>query len=240
MDNYINKIRPSHWKKSRKKKAFDKYLLALDAERKKLREIMRNMEYEELEEPIQRGYKRLFELDESIKFTEKAEFFRQILEKINVIQYSPYKSFKKIRRRKRGKWKYKKMYEQKLRDLSESEFQNNLNPDEQIYFHPVAHYDGNRRIWETLYRFIEPGIFVLRIRPNMLTKVQKRNWEAESRYKEIDDLINKNRYYNRLDKLHWGTLYEWRKDWFKEINDDPFHNKPIHEIIEEYTDEKDL
>lgn len=240
MENYVTKIRPSHWKKRRKRKAFDKYLLALDAERTKLWSIMRNMEYEELEEPIQRGYKRLFELDESIKFTLKADFFQQILDKINVVQYSPYKSFKKIRKHRKGKWRYKKMYEQKLRDLSESEFQNNLNPHEQIYFHPVAHYDGRRRIWETLYRFIEPGMFVLRIRPNMLIKVQKRNWEAESRYKEIDNLINKQRYYYRLDKLHSGTLYEWRKDWLKEINDDPFHNKPIHDIIEEYNEEKDL
>jgi hypothetical protein len=200
------------------------------------------MEYEELEKPIQRGYKRHFELTESIRKNKQAQFFQGILNKINTIQYSPDKQFKKIRKKRIGRRKYRKTGIQKLQDLDERSFRRLLTNEEQLYFYPIEYFNAKARKWLKKYRFAEPWLFELRIRPNMLTKIQKHNWEAEKREKEISDYLEKYRLYTKIEKLK--HRYRWDYDWLEPIykmkNENPLKNVPLHEIMETYKKEKEL
>ena len=64
---FENNLPSRRWKVRRIRQAFEKKILRLYREERKLDDIIWNMEYEKLEKPIQRGFKRHFELTEAIK-----------------------------------------------------------------------------------------------------------------------------------------------------------------------------
>lgn len=181
-------LHPKRWKTRRKRTASDKQIISLYLELNQIRKIISEMEYEELEKPIQKGYKRQFELKEDVRRGKDADFFQRILNKINTIQYSRDKQFKKVRSRRLSKYKYRKRNNPSLLDLTEKQFKN-LEEREKIYFYPIEIYYPNTKLWVTRFRFVMPWLFEMRIRPNLFTKVQKRNWEAEQREKEIESLL---------------------------------------------------
>ena len=78
---------------------------------------------------------------------------------------------------------------------------------------------------------MSPGRFVLRVRPNMIDKVKKRDDLIEMRLQEIENYLERNCYRRRLSKLlhgnewHWWKYenvkekYEWRNKSLKQILD---------------------
>lgn len=248
MDNFATEqnwvmsrnLHPKRWKTRRKQTASDKKIIALYKELQYLWHIISNMEYEELEVPIQRGYKRLFELSESIKWGNDAAFFQGILNKINAVQYSKDKQFKKVRSKRIGKYKYRKRGNPILKDLTEKQFEA-LGEKEKRYFYPIETYYSNTKLWIIRYRFAEPWRFEIRIRPNMLTKIQKRNWEAERRKGEIEAYLVTKKKFIKTEKTR--RAYQWwlKDEWYyRPPLENPLQNKPLHKVVEEYNEEKQL
>lgn len=233
-------LHPKRWKTRRKRTASDKQIISLYLELNQIRKIISEMEYEELEKPIQKGYKRQFELKEDVRREKDADFFQRILNKINTIQYSRDKQFKKVRSRRLSKYKYRKRNNPSLLDLTEKQFKN-LEEREKIYFYPIEIYYPNTKLWVTRFRFVMPWLFEMRIRPNLFTKVQKRNWEAEQREKEIESLLFTKRRFTKTDKTR--KVYSWylKDEWYyRPPMENPLRNKPLHEVMEEYNKEKQL
>ncbi|MDR2954774.1 MAG: hypothetical protein LBV43_06820 [Prevotella sp.] len=248
MDNFATEqdwimscnLHPKRWKARRKQTASDKEIIGLYKELRSLWHIISNMEYEELEVPIQRGYKRHFELSKSIKWGDEANFFQGILNKINIVQYSKDKQFKKVRSRRLGKYKYRKRGNPMLLDLTEQQFKT-LGEKEKWYFYPIETYYSNTKLWITRYRFIEPWRFEIRIRPNMLTKIQKCNWNAERRKDEIESYLETNKLYVKTEKTRRAYRYWLRDEWYyRPPLENPLQNKPLHKVMEEYNEEKQL
>src|SRR5258707_7168048 len=100
-------ILPYRLKSARRKKRLvkedrDKQLLKLDRER---RSISSSPDYQttaQLDEPYQKGWKRLFVLKPEVQRSDKAEFYQGILNAINTVQYHYDRSFKKPKRT--GRW----------------------------------------------------------------------------------------------------------------------------------------
>ena len=231
-------LHSKRWKTRRKQAASDKRIIGLYRELRSLWQTIHNMEFEELEVPIQRGYKRHFELSESIKLGKDADFFQGILNKINSVQYSKDKQFKKARSRRIGKYKYRKKGNPMLLDLTEREFKA-LSEREKLYFYPIETYYPNTKLWVTRYRFAEPWLFEIRIRPNMLTKEKKRNWEAECRRNEVEYYLEKKKNFTKTEKTR--RAYDWLLDnewYYRPLLANPLRNKPLHKVVEEYNEEK--
>ena len=233
-------LHPKRWKIRRIKTASDKNIINLHRELCHLWQVISNMEYEELEVPLQRGYKRHFELKEDVRLGKDADFFQTILNKINAVQYSNDKQFKKIRARRIGKYKYRKRGNPMLLDLTVKQFKT-LSEREKLYFYPIETYYPNTKLWVTRYRFAEPWLFELRIRPNMLTKVKKRNWEAERRQEEIENYLITKKNCTKTERtkrtFSWWLDNEWRR---RPRQENPLRNKPLHVLMEIYNEEKQL
>jgi hypothetical protein len=82
------------------------------------------------------------------------------------------------------------------------------------------------------YVFSEPWRFVLRVRPNIIDQVKKRDALIEKELQEIWNYLRRNRYCRRLDKLRYGSDRYWRDhEDLREKN--MLKNKPVHLILQE-------
>ena len=190
-------------KKRRQKEDFDKSLLELHWEQQNLWEQQRNLGWEPLLPPIQKGWKRTFILQEEVAGSKHAEFFENILQKINTVDWSWRKEFV-VKKRKRGR----KIYVEKVQHLlqpDEWKFSKlNFSPAEKQFFHAEDFYD--RWGQGPKYRFVfnEPWRFVLKVKPNMIDKIRKMDGELESRLKEIENYLQGNCYKKKMWKLAEG------------------------------------
>lgn len=237
------------WKKRRIVKAQDKLILRLKKELDRLNYRIRNLEYIDLDPPIQRGYKRLFVLTEDTKHNQHADFYQNILDKINTVWYSPHKSFKKPKKRRLNKWRYyRKGKEQRLLEPSDWDFHNSKNlvftEEEKALFYPIEYYDYPAKMWRKRFVFSQPWRFVLRVRPNMLTKIQRKDPVLEQRRDYLEDIIIHNyKIQGRLLKLKGGTHKSSYMGWCGEkdkYKENPLKNKPMHEILHDYEEEKEF
>ena len=227
------------WKIRRAKKGCDKQLLKLDRERRKIRKAIWNLGYEDLIPPVQRGWKRTFVLREDVMQDKHAEFYQNILNKINTEQYSYRKDFK-IKRRRLRKYRYVAK-EQKLEEMTAFYFKKKqFTEAEQALFFQKEEYNPYSKKMEEKYVFAEPWRFVLRVQANIITKVRRRDWELERREKEIDDYIEKNNLQGRLNKLYgYRSWRHWNKQWKPIIAkyENPLKNKAIHTVLDELLNE---
>lgn len=200
--------RCSRLKTKRKKKRLqktdaDKKLIQLSRELTKIHIEMENLGYQELKPPVQRGWKRTFVLRFDVKAGKEALFFQTLLDKINTVEYSHRKDFR-VKKNKQGKRVYLEQI-QKLRALSELSFSDNLLSEiEKTHFREewkVCKYNG--RIIK--YYFIkEPWRFVLKVKPNMITKVRIIDPLLLQREAEIKDYLNVGNRDSKLYKLTKG------------------------------------
>src|SRR5688572_12105392 len=100
---------------------FDKFLIQLHREERDLYEKKRNLGWEALSPPVQKGWKRFFVLRDDVERSKQADFFKGILVKINTYDWSSRKDFK-IKKRKRGR-KTHVIKSQKLLEPGEFHFQ---------------------------------------------------------------------------------------------------------------------
>ena len=235
------------WKIRRIRTAYDKKLRSMNKEYRRIYNQIRNLGYEDLNPPIQRGYKRLFVLTEETKYSKHADFYQELLDKINAIRYSPHKTFKE-KKRKIGKWKYKVRNEQALREIDNWTFHNSkdFTKEEKELFYPVEYYDLSEKGYRKKYVFIDPWRFILRVRPNIITKVQIKDFELEKYRDELSDYLDQDKNRKRLVKTVYGSnTYSWKKvikekENRKKYKYNSFVNIPLHLVEEVYKEEKEL
>ena len=169
---------------------FDKRLTQLNKEQKELIQVQRDLGWEPLVPPFQRGWRRSFVLREDVARSKDAEFFENILKRINTEQWSYRRNFF-VKKRKWGR-KFYVTKHQKLQQFYDWQFEKlHFNEKERQYFDLVYVY--HRRDSPTpKYVFKEPWRFVLRVRPNIVDKVRVKDVELEARIQEIDDYIEWN------------------------------------------------
>jgi hypothetical protein len=188
------------------KKGEDKRLIRLNREWDQIRHKQRNLGYVDLVPPIVRGWKRYFILREDVSRSRHADFYQKILNKINTEHYSYRKDFKK-KKRQRGK-KIWMVQGQRLAELEEYLFKKEkFTEKETALFEEkyIAMGRGNYKKLVKVFVFKEPWRFVLRVRPNLITKVKAVDLELEKRSAEISDYLGWNALWGTFSRLIHGS-----------------------------------
>lgn len=231
------RLHTARHKKRMRYEDLDKQLIQLHKEENALYEQRRNLGWESLIPPVQKGWKRFFVLRDDVSRSKDAEFFQNILNKINTYDWSYRKDFI-VRKRRFGKNKYG-VREQKLLAPDEWHFAKlDFTEKEKQMFYAVFHFASSRKGWIKRYVFNEPWRFILRVRPNMITKAKKRDQVIEARIREIDNYLERSDYRNRQTKLLYGNSrkhYWKREEIVKKKN--PLKNKSVQRIIDELRNE---
>lgn len=206
------RLRTARQKKRMRYEDFDKYLIRLYKEEKALYSQRANLGWEPLDQPFQRGWKRSFVLREDVAKSRNADFFEQILRKINTTDWSYRKDFI-VRNRKMGRKKYK-VKEQKLLEPGEYHFKKiGFSDIQKQLFHEVEVIDHKRKSTKK-YVFNEPWRFVLCVRPHIVDRIKKTDVELERRLYEINNFLKRNCYRRRQTKLLDGSEYKFSWKYF--------------------------
>ncbi|MGF7074466.1 hypothetical protein [Mucilaginibacter sp. 3215] len=214
----------------------DKQLIQLDKRRDELREQRRLLPMVALEHPYQRGWKRFFVLRDDQKHNPGKDCYEALLMKINTVEYHQDKSFK---RKKRRKQRY--VYQAKpqmLRELSQHSWdinKINLTEQEKVCFTRVETFDAKTYRTEVKYVFAEPWRYVLKVVPHMVTHTKMIDADIERELAWIDEHIDNNHLWPRINLLTRGRSYRWKN----EFNDRPkyinkFKNTPRYACKEAY------
>ncbi len=200
----------------------------MDRERRRIR---KDPDYETtvvLDEPYQKGWKRLFVLKPEVAKSDKAAFYQEILDEINEVQYHYDRSFKRPKRK--GicrKYIFKQL--PKLHIISPYHWHENrsrLNDEQRACFTMVKYWNQNYYRWEHHYEFTSPYLCELAVVPNMITTVKVGDANLEQRVAWIDDQFYKKNQQCRLDKLQNGNRYNGWKDGTEKLKYvNPLKNK---------------
>ena len=225
------RIRTARQKTRMQYKDFHRQLRRLHKEERALYEQKKNLGWQPLLPPVQKGWKRSFVLRDDVARCKQAEFFEKILAKINTYDWSYRKDFK-VKKRRLGRKNYV-VKEQKLLAPYDWYFMKlRFNDAEKQFFHEVLYWDNRGRIKAIRYVFNEPWRFVLRVKPNIVTRIRIKDGELESNIKRLDNYLER----NDLKKPQAKALgkrfrYVWwdRKD-IKGKN--PLLHQPIPKILD--------
>ncbi|MFN4145713.1 MAG: hypothetical protein ACK4GN_07820 [Runella sp.] len=223
--------------RSRKRAAIenqDKKLIRIFKEFTELNSRKRNLPMIDLIPPVQKGYKRYFVVREDVRCSKQGVFYEKLLEKINTTMYSDIKNFKK-KKRYLGRYVYE-VREQKLKRLSPYLFEKmKFNEQEKACFTLKIHFKviNKKVIEEAFYEMNEPWRYVLRVRPNIITKVKIFDSELEKRLDRLRKILfDSYRNYGRLCKIKGWRGSRWvRPDRYP----NPLRNIPKHEIGEHFS-----
>lgn len=213
-NSYIenSRIRSKRTKIRLKKEDFEKYIRQQNKLWRKLWNQKRDIPLVSLPEPYQKGFVRYFVLREDIARSKSADFFNQILEKINTYQYADNRKFQK-KKRKRGKKVYVPR-EQKLLKIPQWQFPKykklEFNEKEQAYFMQAEEYNPHRKAFETFYEFRDPWRFVLRVRPYMITHYRPLDLDLERELAQLDKFLDNHKVRGIIQKKTVGYSYAWK------------------------------
>ncbi|WP_127339710.1 hypothetical protein [Flavobacterium cupreum] len=241
LDDYIlcSRLRNQKQKKSAVKKDFEKQLIQLAKLEEELLHKRRTLPLVPLATPYQKGWQRNFALREDIARSKESLFYKTLLEKINTVQYSSDKSFKKKKKRKR-----KHVYVEKLqivKEFSESEWRSPklaLTDKERMHFYKSERWCPNYKRYKVHYIFSEPWRYVLRVRPNMITHTKMVDAVLEGEIDRISNYITNHFLRNSMIKIAHGSVNYWRGNNKELKYQNPLDNKQIHTIMDEYYKEK--
>lgn len=224
------RLRSARQKKRMQYEDFEKWLRKLDKEENELYWQRRSLAWTELDPPIVRGWKRYFVLRDDVARSKNKVFFEKLLQKINTIDYSTRKDFKK-KKRKFGK----KIYVVKPQYLLALDRQyivkHKFTEKELSFFEEKEVLDKRSKKPVKKYVFAEPWRFVLRIRPNLITKVQIKNIELEQRLSYIHNYIEQNHLRPSMHRLKYGN-YKWRyAEGEKAKERNPYKHKSLIQIL---------
>lgn len=228
------RLRSARQKKRMQYADFDKQLIQIDRRESELSFLKYNLGWEPLTPPVQKGWKRFFVLRDDVARGKQAEFFEGILKKINTYDWSYRKDFM-VKRRRLGRKKYM-VKTQRL-----------LEPDEQ-HFKKLGFTDVEQQLfcvedrtekWSKQpvkrFVFVEPWRFVLRVRPNMIDQIRKKDAALESQIQQLSNHIDRNDLRKKIAKA-LGDSYNYR--WWKQ-RETPKHtevnlyqNKSLRQILD--------
>jgi hypothetical protein len=228
----FTRLRSKRDRKKAQKEDEDKQLIRRHKEELALRNQLRSIEWTELKPPVQRGFIRFYVLRDDVARTKQAAFFRAILEKINTTQWSYRKDFLKKRRRL-GKKVYV-VREQRLKDIESRDFLGKkFNEQERLCFEETLVHSKKSKVPDKVYRFSESWRFVLKVQPNMITRIQVKNLDLERQMAEMDCFFDHERRL-RLWRLQFGSN---RWSWDSRPNGkykDSFRNKSFASVLDEH------
>ena len=227
-----SRLRSKRRRKRARHRDFEKLLVALSRETKALKKQAADLGYEPLNPPYQRGWKCVFVLREDVARSKDAPFFERLLEKINTTQYHWRKDFK-VKKRRHGRKIYVD-HSQKLKEFMPYAFDKMKFTDKEKTFFELV-YVLRYKQPEPVYIFTEPWRYVLRVQPNMITKVRIIDYDLEARREEIDSFLTRNHLHPRLHKIVHGR-YKWRWEWLyeDEKHPSPLKNKSFAEVLHEH------
>ena len=192
----------------------DKQLLKLDRERQRISKDPEYLTTVRLDEPYQKGWKRLFVLRPEVAKGNKAEFYRDILSWINEVQYHYDRSFKNSKRVRRWHRYYHSGLPQ-LRRLGYDRWQKGdfkLTGAQCACFQLVQYWDEGYDRWAYHYKFMYPEVFQIAVLPHIIITIKVGDALLEQRLAWIDNQFYKKGGIYRLDKLQNGNRYKGWKD----------------------------
>jgi len=224
---------PYRLKSARRKKRLvkedrDKQLLKLDRERHRISNAPDYQTTVPLDEPYQKGWKRLFVLKAEVQRSDKAEFYQEILNAINMVQYHYDASFKKPKRARRWhKYYYKEL--PCLRSIDRWHWhaaKHKLGEEQCACFKLVEFWDPYYYRWDYRYEFAQPDLFEIAVLPNIVDTIKIGDALLEQRLAWIDNHIESNYRHRRLMKLQNGNRYKGWKDGTEKLKyRNPLKNK---------------
>ncbi|ASZ10362.1 hypothetical protein KTO58_23880 [Chitinophaga pendula] len=206
------RIRSARSKRRMVYEDWEKKLLRLDRTTTNLYTQIRQLGYEKLDPPYQRGWKRSFILRNDTALGRQATFYQGILDKINTIAYSHRKDFKVKKRIHR-----KRVYvnnEQHLRQPDLNTFVKlKLTEKEAALFERVTSYCSHYK--------------------KMITRVKKRNHELESSLAELNRYITDRHLRPHIYKLTCSRGYQY---WFenRKYEKSPLLNRSLSDILNQH------
>jgi len=229
-------LRTARQRKRAQRESFEKKLRALGRERVELRRKKNNLGWVELDPPVMRGWKRFFVLRDDVAESIYATFFQNILDKINTTTFSNRKDFK-VKKKRQRRWKYNIKKHELLAPFAWQFNKLGFSEIERSFFEErtVMNY---HRVWVTMYVFKEPWRFVLKVRPNMITRTRIRDVEMESRYSEIMNYFENRALDSKLSRLQGCSSHcrGW-KEWEKEDEKYEFKNRAFTQILDKLKEE---
>jgi hypothetical protein len=223
------RLRTVRQKKRMQYEDFDKQLLEIGRRKTELNWQRRNLGWEPLMPPVQKGWKRFFVLREDVATGRHKEFFENILSRINTCDWSHRKDFM-VKYRRYGTKKYRVKKQSLLRPYEWQFNRMDFTDDEKRFFYEVWEEDGKHSAKR--YVFSEPWRFVLRVRPNIIDKVRKRDVLIERELQEIWNYLEGNCYRGRLEKLLYGSEPGgWRNRYEDPREKNMLKNKSVQQIL---------
>ena len=230
-DMLCYRLRTARQKKRMRYKDFDKQLIQLHKKENELYLQRKNLGWEPLHPPVQKGWIRHFVVRDDVVRSRHGEFFEALLKKINTYDYDWKKDFK--RKRKRGGKKIYVVKPQYLLRPYPYQFQRmEFTEIEKQFFREVWEMDSKKRLFKK-YEFTEPWRYVLKIRPNMIDRIRTKDALLESAIKVLDNYLERNDLRKKICRLIHGH-YKYRKyekeEKYNEV--DEFKNKSLLQIID--------
>ncbi len=212
-----SRLKSERRRKRLQKEGADRYILKRFSEKKRLLKIKYNLGLVPLAKPYQRGWERSFVLRHDVRIGNDGEFFQILLDKINTVEYSHRKDFKK-KKRKGGKRIYETRI-QKLKEMLDCEFEKYKFTDrEKLFFREewreraLARSICRYRIWI----FTEPWRFVLTVKPKMITHTRIIDIELEQQIGELNQFFTTRNLYPRIGHLR-GERQNYYNYGYKQV-----------------------
>lgn len=236
-----SRIKSAHRKTRLQKKDKEKQLIQLDKKQHQLCKQKWDLPLLPLDFPYQKGWKRFFVLREDVARSRDADFFTELLTKINTTQRSNNKSFTKRKKKKRKKIDVE--IQQVLKSFDESDWNNpkycKLNEKEKALFKLTKRWCSRRKYFYTEYVFSEPWRYVLKVKPHFITHYKMHDNVLEQQIAEIDNHIQIHCLQHKIAKLTNGRKNHhrcWNQNKLKYLH--PFKHKALHTILDECEQEK--
>jgi hypothetical protein len=219
----------------------DRQLRRLEKEYKRLRKLKEELPWVPLEKPYQKGWKRLFVLRPDIQKGDKAEFYQQILDYINDVQYHYDESFKQPKRK--GRW-HRYYFESlpklgTLRGFYRGNKPLELTPEQRACFVKAPRWDESQYLWTYHYEFTQPELFEIAVLPHLIYQEKLHDDGLERAMAFIDDFLYSPPNRDRLVKIQGGYYKNCYSrvlpERLKYVN--PLKNKPFCRILDEYMDD---
>jgi len=234
IENYIiaSRIRTNRRRLRDARTQSEKQLLQFYREDRRLREAWRNRGYVPLEPPVMIGYKRFFILRDDVARGRQADFYQQLLTKINTCDYSHRKDFK-VKKRSHGRKKLV-LREQHLLQPDHDQFiKLKLTDKEAACFEERLFFRKQSLVPERRMVIKESWRFVLRVRPNMITKTRIVAPELESQMQQLDNYVKRHYLDHKILKLRNGGVYKWSGWSTKEKKKYQFKYYTLQQILQE-------
>ncbi len=228
-------------KKRLVKKDFDKKLIKLSRRRQELSNQRCKLPPVVLDKPYQRGWMRQFVLRDDIARSPKAQFYNELLSKINTYQWHYDRSFKRRKVRK-GEYHYYDVNNHKLQELSPQDFHGDklkLSDAEKRCFYLTEKWDNRYNRWETKYVLTEAWRYVLVIKPHMVYTARQVDELLERELSRVHKYIDWNNFQPRLWKLMGGKDNYWKEDYVdqpRNFDELDLKNSPRYTNKEAYLD----